>query len=139
MNNDINIDELGINPNLEGKTLRDRMVEIYNLFVYWNNRHAKDIAERKNLEDQTAKLMDIKRNQRAKEAERLNLKSKIQESHIRDIWDTEMIALQDELCECRVRESITRAKSECAKYALDIGRTLISWDRTEVQNLHLNG
>jgi hypothetical protein len=81
--------------------------------------------------------MEIKRNIRAKEAEKLNLKSKIQESHIRDIWDSEMIELQNELMEARNMESITKAKSETARCALDIGRTAISFDKSEIQNLHL--
>lgn len=154
MNKNENVN-LTINTSCHGDSLKTRLVEIYNLYCYLNEQHAYWDSEKRRLENIFEEIKDRARNIKAAEADLKQMKAKIQESFIKDLWSVEIKINTAEfeapsfsnytpkeimvlLIKATEKESFYRRKVQCAQAALDLGRTLLSWDKIELQHLKEN-
>jgi 3-dehydroquinate synthase class II len=140
------VNDLYLDPSLTGGAMRDVLVEVYNKFAYWVEAHSEWDAKKKAIENALEEAKDKAKAMRAKHAEKVGMKAKIQEAYIRDFWDmqveiidtetgeiqqTTCSKLQADLSKAAVNETKTRHKMNICQTALDIGRTAVSWDKTE--------
>jgi hypothetical protein len=144
------MDDLSIDPTLVGAAMRDQLIIFYNRFAYWGEQHGKYDAEKKVLENILEEAKDKARAIKAQEATVKDLKAKIQEAHIKDFWEVPIEILDTVTGEIKVttcsylsaklgvaskNETITRHKMNICSTFLEIGRTAVSWDKTELQNM----
>lgn len=144
-NTDVNALEL--DTTLNGAGMRDALVVMYNKLVYWTQQHSEWDQKKKKLENLLTEAQDKARAIKAKEAGATGMKAKIQESHIKDFWDVSLSLvdtdsgeikdvtcsfLNSELIVATQNESRTRHNMNLCTTALDIGRTCVSWDKSEL-------
>jgi hypothetical protein len=147
---EIDVHDLTIDTTLVRAAMRDELVIFYNKFAYWSEQHSTWDARKKLYENMLEEAKDKAKAIRAREADEKEMKAKIQEAYIRDFWDvpisvinTDTGEISETTCSSLLakyskasqQESIMRHKMNVCSTALDIGRTCVSWDKTEMDKM----
>lgn len=145
MNRSIGSDsEFYLDKNLEGAAMRDQLTVFYNKLAYWTAIASQHDAERKVLQSLFERVRDEAKCNRALVSKQAGLKSAAQDAFIRNFWketievdgeETTPIEIQERLNEAIERDNESRHNMSVCQYAVDICRSLLSWDKMELSQI----
>jgi len=138
--------DLTIDPGISGGELRHRMLEILGYYTYYSDKHTFWDTRKKLSESLLEQAVEKVLNIRGQMALEKGLKAKAQEVFIKDVWSTKVTVVTAEGVELEGtpqdfnlslmhdlgQESFYRHKMNQCEMSLDISRTALSWDKSEV-------
>jgi hypothetical protein len=136
--------EFYLDKSLEGAAMRDQMTDFYNRLGYWSSVASSNDAERKTLQACFDKAKDKAKEIRAIKARESGFKSAIQDAFIRNFWDETVVIdgesltpeeIQNALNKVIERDNESRSNKDVCQYAVDICRSLLSWDKQELSRI----
>ena len=136
--------EFYLDKTLQGHAMREQLTEFYNKLGYWSEQASRYDAERKTLQAIFDRAKDEAKAARAIKAKSEALKASAQDAFIRNFWnekvdlDGEVLTpaeIQNQLRVAVASDNEARHNMNVCQYAVDICRSLLSWDKQELSRM----